>query len=52
MSEKIEEPVRETARGVDDETPVRALAGVHLVVLIVAGILIAALTFLWWYLAR
>jgi hypothetical protein len=52
MSDKIEEPVRETARGVDDETPVRALAGVHLVVGIVAGILIALLTFLWWYLAR
>jgi hypothetical protein len=52
MSDKIEEEVRETARGVDDETPFRALAGVHLIVAIVAGILIALLTFLWWYLAR
>jgi hypothetical protein len=52
MSDQIEEPVRETARGVDDETPVRALTGVYLVVLVVAGILIALLTFLWWYLAR
>jgi hypothetical protein len=52
MTDPIEEPVRETARGVDDATPVRALAGVHIVVGIAAGILIAALTFLWWYLAR
>ncbi len=52
MTDPIEEPVRETARGVDDATPARALAGVHLVVGIAAGILIAALTFLWWYLAR
>jgi hypothetical protein len=52
MSDQIEEPVRETARGTDDATPVRALAGVHLVVGVAAGILIALLTFLWWYLAR
>ena len=52
MTEPIEEPVRETARGVDEATPARALAGVHIVVGIAAGILIALLTFLWWYLAR
>jgi hypothetical protein len=52
MSEQFEEPVRETARGKDDATPVRALAGVHLVVGVAAGILIVVLTLLWWYLAR
>ena len=52
MTEKIEEPVRETARGDDEATPARALAGVHIVVGLAAGLLIAALTFLWWYLAR
>jgi hypothetical protein len=52
MTEPIEEPVRETARGQDEATPVRALAGVHIVVGIVAGVLIVALTVLWWYLAR
>jgi hypothetical protein len=52
MTEPIEEPIRETARGQDEATPARALAGVHVVVGIAAGILIAVLTFLWWYLAR
>jgi hypothetical protein len=52
MSDQIEERARETARGKDDATPVRALAGVHLVVGVVAGILIVVLTLLWWYLAR
>lgn len=52
MSDKIEEEVRETARGADEETPARALAGVWIVVAVAAGILIALLTFLWWYLAR
>ncbi len=52
MTEPVEEPIRETARGQDEATPARALTGVHLVVGVVAGLLIAALTFLWWYLAR
>ena len=52
MTEPIEEPIRETARGQDEATPARALAGVHLVVLIAAGTLIVLLTLLWWYLAR
>jgi hypothetical protein len=52
MSDRLEEPVRETARGKDEATPARALAGVHLVVGVVAGILIVLLTLLWWLLAR
>ena len=47
MSEKIEEPVRETARGVDDETPgSRARRRAPGRPRVARGILIAALTFL------
>jgi hypothetical protein len=52
MSEQIEEQVQKAARGEDAATPARVLTGVTLVVGLVAGILIAALVFLWWYLAR
>ena len=47
-----EDPVRETARGQDEATPARTLFGVTATVGIVAGILIAALVLLWWWLAR
>jgi hypothetical protein len=52
VSEPVEERVRETARGQDEATPARALGGVTLTVGVVAGILIAALVLLWWFLAR
>ena len=42
------DPVRETARGRDDATPARALAGVTLVVGAVAVVLIVALLVLWY----
>ena len=42
------DPVRETARGRDDATPVRALAGVMLLVGTVAVVLIIALLILWY----
>lgn len=42
------EPIRETARGRDEATPARALAGVTLFVGVVALILIAALLILWY----
>jgi hypothetical protein len=44
------DPIRETARGRDDATPVRALTGVTLVIGVVAGVLIAALLILWYVL--
>lgn len=40
------EPIRETARGRDDATPARALAGVTLTIGIVVAVLIAALLIL------
>jgi hypothetical protein len=52
VTDPIQEQVRKTARGDDPATPARVLAGVTLTVAIVAGILIAVLVFLWWYLAR
>ena len=52
MTEPIQDQIRKTERGDDEATPARALAGVTIVVGIVAGILIAALLLLWWYLAR
>ena len=42
------DPVRDTARGRDDATPVRALSGVTLVIGVVAGVLIIALLILWY----
>lgn len=42
------DPVRETARGRDDATPVRALTGVALLVGVVATVLIVALLILWY----
>ena len=48
----MEDPVKETARGRDEATPARALLGVALTVWLVAGVFIAALLFLWWFLAR
>jgi hypothetical protein len=42
------DPVRETARGRDDATLVRALAGVTLLVGVVAVVLIVALLLLWY----
>jgi hypothetical protein len=44
---RVEEPVRRTARGTDEATPARALTGVALVIAVVAGILIVALLILW-----
>jgi hypothetical protein len=44
---KLEEPARETARGRDEATPARALAGVTLTIGVVAGVLIVALLILW-----
>jgi hypothetical protein len=41
------EPIRKTARGRADDTPVRALTGVTLVIAVVAGVLIVALLILW-----
>jgi hypothetical protein len=43
-----EDPLKETARGRDDATPVRALTGVTLVIAVVAGVLIVALLILWY----
>jgi hypothetical protein len=43
-----EDPLKETARGRDDATPARALAGVTLVIAAVAGVLIVALLILWY----
>ncbi len=42
------EPIRETARGRDDATPARALAGVTLTIGVVVAVLIAALLILWY----
>ena len=42
------DPVRETARGRDEATPARALAGVTLLVGVVAVVLIVALLILWY----
>ncbi len=44
----MSDPIRETARGHDDATPARALAGVTLVIGVVAGLLIVALLILWY----
>jgi multisubunit Na+/H+ antiporter MnhB subunit len=42
------DPVRETARGRDEATPARALAGVTLLVGVGAVVLIVALLILWY----
>ena len=42
------EPVRKTARGHADDTPVRALTGVTAVIGAVAGLLIIALLIVWY----
>jgi len=47
VRDRVEEPVRTTARGTDEATPARALTGVVLVIAVVAGILIVALLILW-----
>jgi len=44
----VTEPIRETARGRDDATPARALAGVTLTIGVVVAVLIAALMILWY----
>jgi len=44
----VTEPIRQTARGRDDATPARALAGVTLTIGIVVAVLIAALLILWY----
>jgi len=44
------DPVRDTARGRDDATPARALAGVTLLIGVVAGVLIVALLIVWYLL--
>ena len=48
----MEDPVKETARGRDEATPARVLFGVAMTVWLAAGVFIAALLFLWWFLAR
>ncbi len=52
MTEPIKEQAREVARGEDEKTPWLALGGVTATIAVVAGILIAVVLFLWWYLAR
>jgi hypothetical protein len=47
IRDRVEEPIRETSHGADEATPARALAGVTLVVAVVAGLLIIALLILW-----
>jgi hypothetical protein len=47
VRDRVEEPVRDTARGTDEATPARALTGVALVIAVVAGVLIVALLILW-----
>jgi hypothetical protein len=42
------DPFRETARGRDDATPARALAGVTLVVGVVVVLLVVALLIVWY----
>jgi len=44
---RVEEPVRTTARGTDEATPARALTGVALVIAIVAGAVIVAALIIW-----
>jgi len=44
----VTEPIRQIARGRDDATPARALAGVTLTIGIVVAVLIAALLILWY----
>jgi hypothetical protein len=47
VKDRFEEPVRSTARGVDQATPARALTGVTLVIAVVVAILIVALLITW-----
>ncbi len=47
VRERVEKPVRSTARGQDQATPARALTGVLLVVGAVTAVLIIALLILW-----
>ena len=42
------DPIRETARGQDDATPVRALAGVTVVIGVVVALLVVALLIVWY----
>jgi hypothetical protein len=42
------DPVRDTARGHDDATPARALAGVTVLIGLVAFVLIVALLIVWY----
>jgi uncharacterized membrane protein len=42
------DPVRETARGQDDATPVRALTGVTIVIGVVVAVLVVALLIVWY----
>ena len=42
------DPVKETARGRDDATPVRALTGVTLVIGVVVAVLVIALLIVWY----
>jgi hypothetical protein len=44
----VTEPIRETARGRDDATPARALAGVTLTIAVVVAVLIVALLIVWY----
>ncbi len=42
------DPIRETARGQDDATPARALAGVTVVIGVVVALLVVALLIVWY----
>jgi hypothetical protein len=42
------DPLTETARGRDDETPARALAGVTLVIGVVVAVLMITLLIVWY----
>jgi uncharacterized membrane protein len=42
------DPIRDTARGRDDATPVRALTGVTVVIGVVVAVLVVALLIVWY----
>ena len=52
MTEPLKKQVDEIARGEDETTPLKLFAATHIVVGLAVGIVIAAMTLLWWFLAR
>ena len=49
-TDPVRDSVSDTARGHDDATPARALAGVTIFIGVVAGVLIVALLIVWYLL--